>query len=122
MEQQPRKRQAADIIALLAGVGAIGVAVWGVPLFGDRGDRAGDTKWSFSLVSGGLTLLAVFLTTKRQSAARWVLRLAGVIMLVSPFLGGRSEGSQLILSIVLGLMMLGSSFAFGDLAPSAPRR
>lgn len=118
--EQKKNRATADIIAAFAGVAAVGIAVWAVPLFADATDRGGSWKWLLYMLSGGLALAAVRLSVRNQALARNVLRAGGVLMLVTIFIGPPRELLQVALSVLIGGAMLGSSFFFGDLAKASP--
>lgn len=115
MSTKARRYDQGSIIALVAGIIAIGIALWGVPM------RASDARivepiagaWGFFAGAGGLAVLAVLLTRRARSTARGLLVLAGFVLLMGTLLLWEIGWPTRIATVLLGVAMIVSSMRLG---------
>ncbi|WP_284351565.1 hypothetical protein [Roseisolibacter agri] len=115
-----RRRTWADVVAIVAGVAAIGLAMW-PNLAADEGPTgvALGSGTLASFAAGGLAIAAVFMAQRSPGTARIPLALGGVLLLLSPFVFARSAGVVPTLQMVLGALMLVAAPFIGRL-PDEP--
>ena len=119
------RRYRADLVAIVAGVSAIGMAV------GDSGilpGRVNDTDGaSLAAAVGGLCcILGLLLAQRTPAAGRAVVTLGGVALLAAPFFFGRPVAWVWMLQVLLGVAVLAAAALLGrtpvDPPPDERRR
>lgn len=125
-DERRRARRWADVVAIVAGVVALGNAMWGPIIFTTmyrelaRGDRGVDYNWMAFGIGGLLALLGVALAQKRAVLGRPALALGGVLLAIVPLFYERKPPLPLATSVVLGLAMLIATPFLGPMP--APRQ
>jgi hypothetical protein len=116
----------ADVVAIVAGLVALGNAMWGpiifTTMFGrlNQGDPGVGYNWLAFGIGGLLAILAVILAQKWPRPARIPLALGGVLLLAVPFAYRNWAPLPIVTSVVLGLAMLAATPFLGRMP--APRR
>jgi hypothetical protein len=116
----------ADLVAIVAGVCALGNAMWGPLIFTamerstPRGDPGIGYTWEAFGIGGLLALTAVVLAQKWPRPARVLLAIAGLMLLAVPFTYVKKEALPIAASVILGLAMLVATPFLGTMP--APRR
>jgi hypothetical protein len=118
-------RKWADIIAIIASLGALGNAMWGPFIFGTisqetTSDRGAGYNWLAFGLGGTLGLLGVIVAQKRPSIGRILLAPGGLLLVIVPFFYDHKSLLPIASSVVLGIAMLISALFLGPM-PS-PRR
>jgi hypothetical protein len=120
-----RVRWWADLLAIVAGVCALGNAMWGPLIFTamerstPRGDPGIGYNWEAFGIGGLLALIAVVLAQRWARPARVLLALAGLMLLAVPFTYVRKDALPIAASVILGLAMLVAAPFLGTMP--APR-
>ena len=102
-----RRRTWADVVAIVAGVAAVGLAMW-PNLAADEGPTgvALGSGTIASIAAGALAIAAVVMAQRSPGTARIPLALGGVLLLLTPFVFARSGGFVPTLQMILGALML----------------
>ncbi|HEU4631764.1 MAG TPA: hypothetical protein VFS08_18590 [Gemmatimonadaceae bacterium] len=112
-----RRFELADVAAILAGVAALGSAIWGAPItFDNAYDAPISSLWGAYLVAGVLAIVAVFVAQRRRGLGRGLLAVAGLISLAITLLGGGGWVTARVVHLVLGLIMLAASTSIGRMS------
>jgi hypothetical protein len=84
-------------------------------------DRGAGATWLAYAIGGLLAVGAVLLAQRYPRAARLVLGLAGVILVVSPFAYRNPVWLPIVSSVVTGLAMLAAAPFIGQMPREIPR-
>jgi uncharacterized membrane protein (UPF0136 family) len=115
-----QRRQWADVVAIITGVAAVGLAIW-PNLAADEGGGVGLGSGALATAIGGaLAIAAVLLAQRSPGTAKIPLALGGVLLIVTPFLFVRADGYVPTLQMVLGAMMLLSAPFLGRMPTDPP--
>ena len=115
MTTKVRRYEMGDFLALLAGIIAIGMAIWGLPVQADDARIVEPIAgaWGFFAGAGVLAVASVFIAQRARSTARGLLVLAGFVLLVGTLVLWPIGWFTRIATIVLGLAMIVSSASVG---------
>ena len=109
--------EVADLAAIIAGVVALGVSLWGGPLWaGNNYDGPLSFLWVLFIVAGVLAIGAVFLAQRSRGPARLMLAAGGVLALLGALIPGGDWPAIRIVQVLLGLVMLGAATSIGRVA------
>jgi hypothetical protein len=121
-----RVRRWADLLAIVAGVCALGNAMWGPLIFTamerstPRGDPGIGYNWEAFGIGGLFAVAAVALAQRWARPARALLAIAGLMLLAVPFTYVKKDALPIAASVILGLAMLVAAPFLGTMP--APRR
>jgi hypothetical protein len=120
-----QRRQWADVMAIVTGVTAVGLAIW-PNLAADEGGGVGiGTAAIATALGGALAIAAVLLAQRSPGTAKIPLALGGILLILTPFLFVRADGLVPTLQIIVGILMLTSAPFIGrmpdDVPPRGPR-
>ncbi len=117
-----QRRQWADVVAIITGVSALGLAIW-PNLAADEGGGVGlGTAALATAVGGALAIAAVLLAQRSPGMAKIPLALGGLLLIVTPFLFVRADGYVPTLQMIIGVLMLLSAPFIGRMPDDAPSR
>ena len=117
-----QRRQWADVVAIVTGVAAVGLAIW-PNLAADEGGGVGLVTGALATAVGGaLAIAAVLLAQRSPGTAKIPLALGGILLILTPFLFVRSDGVVPTLQIVIGILMLVSAPFIGRMPDDVPSR
>jgi hypothetical protein len=114
----PKRRHWADVAAIVAGVSAIGLAIWPNLAADEGGQGVGLGSAALaSAAAGALAILGLFLAQRSPAAGRLPLAAGGLLLLATPFVFARQAGFVPTLQMILGVAMLAAA-AFVGRMPS----
>jgi hypothetical protein len=115
-----RRRQWADVVAILAGVSSFGFAIWVAPFAAGEvgGFETQNIKliWGSYALAGVLAIAAVLVSQRRAGLGRALLAVGGVVLLIGLVGFGRPEGAAWA-SIIPAILMLAAAPFIGDMPP-----
>ena len=115
-----QRRHWADVVAIVTGVAAVGLAIW-PNLAADEGGGVGIGTAALSTALGGaLAIAAVLLAQRSPGMAKIPLALGGVLLILTPFVFVRADGVVPTLQVVIGVLMLASAPFIGRMPDDVP--
>ena len=113
--QHVSRRTWADGVAIVAGVIAIGLGIYGAPLVsGDKAQHT-DYAWVTYPAAGVLAILAVVLAHRARGAGRALCALGGLLLLASVALLRPTDATAWLTRIVPALAMLAAAPFLGPM-------
>ncbi len=118
-----RWRQWADLVALVAGVAAVGLAMWPNLAADEGGSDVGVGSSAIAcIVAGALAVIGVFRAQRSPGSARIPLALGGLLLILTPFVFGGAAGYVPTLQIICGVLMLAAAPFIGPMPDELPDR
>jgi hypothetical protein len=120
MQTARQRRQWADVVAIVTGVAAVGLAIW-PNLAADEGSGVGIGSGAVATALGGaLAIAAVLLAQRSPGMARIPLALGGLLLIATPFVFVRADGYVPTLQMVIGVLMVLSAPFIGRMPDDGP--
>jgi hypothetical protein len=116
--ERAKQKTFADVLVLAVSLLTIGRSIWGPALLTQASqDRGASATYFLSLIAGALGLLGLGIAQKRPSIGRWIVAVAGVVVLIGPFTYQRLAPLPMTFAILSGLLLLLGARFIGPLPP-----